>query len=95
MNLMWLTHNHKAIMLLHLYSDERKIAGVKVYESGNVLVNDRIINHIRGQINVLSQLPRDKLLQQLKVIIPQFGKLYRTYNKNTCKVLGTYPIISI
>lgn len=86
MTLYWINYKNKKSLILPISSNGNKMTAIKIYENGQTMVSDSEIASIRRLRT------GNNLFEDLKSILSNFSKIYRTYRINEIKILSTYPI---
>lgn len=95
MILCWGKYKKKKILFLALGTNKGKIIALKVQEppSAAVLSNGSI-EKLRSLSKKLMKLDLSERLSEIRNIIPEWPKVYRTYNPEYLQITEKYPISS-
>jgi hypothetical protein len=70
------------------------MCAIKIQEkSGPMLISDKSITTIRSKLPKLNSLDLQDKIKEIKSILPEFSKIYRTYNINKLNIKRTFSLL--
>lgn len=94
MTLCWAKYKKKNILFLALGTKNGNIMALKVQESKNQLMSDKSISNLRSSYKKLMKMKLKNRLLEIKNLVPEYSKIYRTYNPAFLKIFNKYQINS-
>lgn len=86
------SYKKKPIKFIALGTGNGKIIALKIQESSSVILSNSSINRLKSNYKKLMKLNLPERLAEIKNIIPEWSKVYRTYKPEYLNIKNKYQI---
>jgi len=94
MILCWGTYKKKELVLVALGTKKNKVIALKVQEPPlEAVLSDDSIEKLRSNVERLMELSLEERLSEIKNLVSEWPKVYRTYNPEHLVITKRYQIV--